>query len=285
MKRRFLVTGATGLQGGATARSLLDEGHFVRALTRNTSAPAAVKLAAAGVEVVRGDFDDADSLKTALKSMNGAFLVTNFVGGNASVESEERQGKAFVDAAVSAGLEHLVFSSVGSAERNTGVPHFESKWRIEQHARSSGLAALSIVRPVFFMENFRFPFVLRALFVGALRTVLGEQKQLQMVAARDIGRVAARMLIEGPSQTGVTVELAGDALTIGEITSAYREITGNRLFGAPMPRFLLQRMPAELSTMLLWFGSDGYKADLPSLRAKYPFLLSFRDWLEEGNRL
>lgn len=282
--KRFLVVGATGLQGGATVDALLagGTGNGVRALTRNPSSPSSQKLASRGVEVVAGDLDDAASLARALDGVDGAYLVTNFRGGGATVESEERQGKAFVDACAAAQTPRLVFSSVGGADRNTGIPHFESKWRIEQHARARNVP-LSVVRPAFFMENFDFPGALRAFFFGALRTVLHgtprgrtPPKKLQLIAARDIGVFAAALLVADAPET---VEIAGDELTSAELEQAWLDVRGERANALPMPRLLLKMMPKELGGMFLWFGDDGYRADVTALRARFPQLHSFRAWL------
>ena len=128
----ILVTGATGQQGGAVARHLLKQpGFAVRALTRDSAKPAARALAQAGAEVVRGDLDDPASVRRALEGAWGVFSVQNFM--ETGYEGEIRQGKALADAAKAAGVQHFVYTSVVSADRKTGLPHFESKWQIEQH--------------------------------------------------------------------------------------------------------------------------------------------------------
>jgi uncharacterized protein YbjT (DUF2867 family) len=278
--RTFLVTGATGQQGGATLDALLARGHQVRALTRKPDSPGARRLAGRGVEVVAGDLDDTASLDRALAGVDGAFLVTAFRGGGASVESEERQGKNFVEAAARTGLRHLVFSSVGGAERRTGIPHFESKWRVEEHARARGVP-FTVVRPAFFMENLLMPFVLRALFVGGLRTVLGQSKTLQLIAAADIGIIAAGFLDEGPASAGTALEIASEALTVPQLQETHRHVAGKGLMGLPMPRALLRRMPAEISGMLFWLGETGYQADIEAVRRRHPGMLSFEAWLRK----
>src|SRR5512145_1378893 len=73
----ILVTGATGKQGGATARALLGRGHRVRALTRHPDGEKARALAALGVEIVKGDFDDPASLRRPLDGVWGMFSVQN----------------------------------------------------------------------------------------------------------------------------------------------------------------------------------------------------------------
>src|SRR5512141_71829 len=122
------VTGATGQQGGAVARKLLADGWKVRALTRDVEKPAAQELAQAGAELVVGDMDSRSDLDAAFQGVYGAFSVQNFWLPNVGFEGEIRQGKNVADAARAAGIQHLVFSSVGAAHRGMGQKHFESKW-------------------------------------------------------------------------------------------------------------------------------------------------------------
>src|SRR5215217_3745854 len=145
----ILVTGATGQQGGAVARALLAQGQKVRVMTRNPEK--AASLAKAGAEVVQGDLTNQAILQMALRGVHGVFAMsTPFEAG---MEAEVRQGIMLADAAKQAGITHYVYTSVGSAHRNTRIPHFESKWKVEQHIRQIGLPA-TILRPVWFMENF-----------------------------------------------------------------------------------------------------------------------------------
>lgn len=282
--RMCLVTGATGRQGGATLDALLARHWRVRALTRTPGSPSARRLADRGVEVVAGDLDDTASLERALAGVDAAFLVTNFMGRGASVDSEVRQGKNCIEAASSVGLPHLVFSSVAGAERQSGIPHFESKWRIEEFGRERGIP-LTILRPVFFMDNFHMPLLVRSMFVGGLRTVLGQDKRLQMIAAVDIGIIAAGFVNEGPVSAGTALEIAGDALTVSEIKETYRRASGAALYEVPLPRVLLRRMPEEMSRMLFWIGESGFQADLQATRRLHPGVLGFEAWLaREGTR-
>jgi uncharacterized protein YbjT (DUF2867 family) len=148
-----LVTGATGQQGGAVARLLLSRGHKVRALTRKPQGEAAKALVGLGAEVVAGELDDAGSLEKALRGVWGVFSVQNT--WEAGVEGEERQGKRLAELARKAGVSHFVYTSVASAHRRTGIPHFENKARIEETVRGLGFPSYTILRPVFFMEKAR----------------------------------------------------------------------------------------------------------------------------------
>src|SRR5260221_11421106 len=145
----ILVTGATGPQGGAAAGQLVKKGHRIRALTRNVASPAAQALAALGVELAQGNLEDRASVDGALAGMQAMFSVaTPYERGP---EAETRQSILAADAAAAAGA-YLVYSSVANADRRTGVPHFDSKFAVEQHIRARGIEA-AIVAPVYFMEN------------------------------------------------------------------------------------------------------------------------------------
>src|SRR5512141_2277265 len=178
------VTGATGQQGGAVARKLLADGWKVRALTRDVKKPAAQELASLGAEVVPGDMDNRAELEAAFKDVYGVFSVQNYWLPNVGFDGEIRQGKNVADAAKAAGMEHLVFSSVGAAHRGMGQKHFESKWIIEQYIQSLGIP-YTILRPAAFMENYNWsrPYILHGVFQGR---GLRPDKSSQIVAVEDI---------------------------------------------------------------------------------------------------
>ena len=177
-----LVTGATGQQGGATVRHLLSRGWAVRGLTRNPNSPAAKALTEAGVAVVQGDLDDRASLVAALKGAYGVYSLPNMVQG---LEGEVRQGKLMADAAQAAGVEHFIQGSAGGVERDSGVPHFESQWQVEEYVRSLDLPA-TFLRPAYFTDNLNWS---RERISNGTYESLGMSldKPLQMIAVDDIG--------------------------------------------------------------------------------------------------
>jgi uncharacterized protein YbjT (DUF2867 family) len=149
--RTILITGVTGHQGGAVAQALQGAGFRLRGLTRKPDGERAAALKRQGVDVVQGDLDDEGTLRRALSGAWGVFSVQNT--WEAGVEREEEQGKRLATLARESGVEHLVYSSVGSAHKKTGVPHFDNKWRIEETVRGLRFPSHVILRPVFFMEN------------------------------------------------------------------------------------------------------------------------------------
>src|ERR1700719_3181965 len=157
--RTILITGATGNQGGAVARALQGTGFHLRGLTRTPDSERAVALARHGVELVKGDLDDEATLRRALAGAWGVFGVQNTL--EAGVEGEEAQGMRLATLAREAGVQHYVYTSVGSANRRTGVPHFDNKGRIEETVRGLRFPSHVILRPVFFMENLVAPYTLQ----------------------------------------------------------------------------------------------------------------------------
>jgi uncharacterized protein YbjT (DUF2867 family) len=220
------VFGGTGQQGGSVIDALLSRSAHVRALVRSPESDRARALADRGAELARVEIGDAASLSAALKGVDAFFFMTTPERHTLSdIEGETRQGIALVDAAVAAAVPHVVYSSVGGAERDSGVPHFESKRRVEEHLQQSGLRA-TLVRPVAFMDNFAFmgPSVENGEIV--LRMPLPDHIRLQMVAVRDIGQISAAFLIGAAEAPGGAIEIAGDERTGSQIAAAFGEHAG-----------------------------------------------------------
>src|SRR5579884_1416915 len=275
--RPILVTGATGKQGGAVYRNLRQRGYPVRALTRNPQQPKARAISGDGAEVITGDLEDPDSLRAAMSGVYGVYSVQDSTGG---AEKEIRQGVHLAKAAKCAGVSHFVYSSVGSADRKTGIPHFDSKFQIEEHLRGSGLP-YTILRPVFFMENWlgARPHIEQ----GTLALPLAPETRLQMIAVDDIGAFAA-MAFDNPRKwQGQAIDLAGDELSMNEIAEALGRSCGREVRYVTMPwEEFEQRAGREMTIMYRWFQDTGYHVDIASLRTQYPELKTFEHWLREN---
>jgi uncharacterized protein YbjT (DUF2867 family) len=271
----ILVTGVTGRQGGAVARHLLDKGFRVRGLSREPGKPAAAALAGLGVEMVAGDMEDQAALDRAMAGVYGVFGVQGFWG--AGVAGEVRQGKTLGDAAAAAGVQHFVYNFVGGAERQTGIPHFESKWQIEEHLRTLGLP-LTVFRPVFFMENLN-----RSrpqIFDGSLPGIgLPPGKPLQMIAVDDIGAFVAMAFADRAGFTGKAIEIAGDELTEPEMAATLSRVIRRPVQVQPPAG---QAGDDDRDRMQQWFRTAGYEANIPVLRRMYPDLCTFEDWLRRS---
>jgi len=270
----FAVSGATGLQGGAVARHLLARGFAVRALTRNPAKAAA--LLGAGAQVVACDFNDRHSIARALEGAHGVFSVqTPFDRG---VEAEVAQGTALAEASNDARIAHFVYSSVASAGRNTGIPHFESKWEIEKRIRVLKLPA-TILRPVYFMDNWM-RFQGDSIRQGVVAQPLTQQTRLQQIAVDDIGGIAALAFSQPEHWIGRELEIAGDEPTMHETTQAFSQALGHPVGYLQVPWDQFQLYAGhEMTVMYRWFQETGYTADVESLRRVYPGLQTLRDFL------
>jgi uncharacterized protein YbjT (DUF2867 family) len=269
------VVGATGQQGSATVEALLDRGIAVRALTRNTDGAAARALAERGVEVVAADLEAPDSVRRAFEGAAAAFAMTTFAGERGT-EGEVAHGQIIGEAAHAAQLPFLLYSSVGGAERHSGIPHFESKARVEQLL--TGKVPLNILRPTFFMENLTY-MIGRDGDEWAVRLPMPGDVPLQMISARDIGRAAAALLAER-DPNAAPVEIAGDEVTGERIA----ELLGQRL-GAPA-RFVELPLEAlgsddDQKTMFDWFTKlPAYRADFERTRELVPDVEGLATWLQ-----
>ncbi len=275
VERSILVCGATGKQGGAVARSLLDRGFRVRGLTRDPQKPDAQALAEQGAEVVQGDMEDRSDMDRVLEGAYGVFSVQNF--WETGYDREVQQGKTVADVAKAAGVEHFVYSSVGSAHRQTGIPHFESKWEVEEHVRQIGLP-YTILRPVFFMQNWEM--MREHVLGGTLAQPLDPDKPLQQLDVEDLGAFAA-MAFERPDEwIGREVDLAGDEQTMPEIAETFGRVAGKEIsyYQVPWDQFE-EQMGEEFARQYRWFNDVGYEADIAALQQEYPELTSFERYL------
>jgi uncharacterized protein YbjT (DUF2867 family) len=263
--KRVLVTGATGQQGGAVVDALTsgEYGEFaVYGMTRNAEGEAAAALADRGVHVVEADMDDRSSLDDAVAGMESVFLVTTFF--EAGPEAEAEQGMRVIDACADAGVDHVVYSSVASAD-TAPLDHFASKRRVEEHLADSGLA-WTVVRPVYFMQNF--DWLEQDVREGTLAMPLAEGVSLGVVDIADIGRTVGVVLADPDSWVGETIDVVGDELTLAGFAAAFTAAL-DREVGAIHVDVEAYRAEAgdEMADMYRWFNEGGYDVDVPELSA------------------
>ncbi len=296
--RTIVVTGATGRQGGAVARELLAQGWPVRAITRHPESAAAAQLRVQGMEVVRGDLNDPQSLKAALRDVHGLFGVTDF--WESGLRREVRQGMNLVDAAVAAGLSHFVFSSVGGAERTQGlgISHFDGKREIEGYLRHSGIP-YTIFRPVTFLENFVSERFRKQLCLdGVLRFCIRPELPFQMVAMRDVGVFVAQAFANPDHYAGQALELASDRFTLPAFAEAIGQAVGRSVRYQCIPPAVQwivagyvgltrssgrYKVGRSLINQFKWNNSSaagGWNADMSALRALHPGLMTMPQWVQ-----
>ncbi|OWY68963.1 NmrA family protein [cyanobacterium TDX16] len=275
----ILVTSATGNQGGAVARHLLQRGKFkVRTLVRDLNKSAAQALKQAGAELAKGDFNNRASLDRALQNVTGVFSVQTFQDG---LDAEIREGKAIADAASSAGIQHFVYSSVGSAERKTGVPHFDSKFQIEEYIRASGLP-YTILRPVFFFYNYN---SMRSMIEqGTLSQPLNPNTKLQQLSEEDYGEMVAEVFARPVDFLHREIEVASVDKTMPEVAAAFSRVLGKTVNYQQIPfEAFEQQAGAEMTLMYRWFEDVGYGASLEELKREFPAPTDFESYLRDRN--
>ena len=271
-----VVTGTTGKQGGAVARGLLERGHKVRAVTRDPNSSQAKALAHAGATLVEASLEDTAAITKALKGATSLFAMTTPFGGG--TDAETRQGVAAADAAKAAGV-HLVFTSVNSANRQTGVPHFDSKYKVEQHIAKVSVRA-TILAPAFFMENLYFG--KEQLARGVYAAALPPTRILAQAAVSDIGAVAVRVLEDAGRFTGKRFDLASDELTGNDVVAILSRVAGRPFAYYQVPLDVIrQRMGEDAARMYEWLDRVGYTADRAALRREFPDVAfhDFESWL------
>lgn len=296
--RTVLVLGSTGRQGGAVARRLTRDGWQVRALTRHPRGPAALALSRAGVQVLEGNLSDRSSLRSAFHGAGAVFGVTEFWEHGA--RAEVRHGFALIDAARAAGVDHVVFSSVGATERTQGlgITHFDSKREIEAHLRASGLS-WTILRPVTFFENFTSQRYRRDIRDhGRFRFAFVPDKPFQMVAMADLAEFAARALTEPARYRGRALEIASDRFTMEQFCRALGDAVGRpvryQYLGPTTQRAVALyvtltrqtgrfKVGLSLIDQFRWNNNSdvgGWNADLDELRAIHPDLMTVDAWVQ-----
>ncbi|KAI9089866.1 NAD(P)-binding protein [Phlyctochytrium arcticum] len=299
MMQKILVTGATGKQGGALVDTLLKSNSLnatpkwkICALTRDANSKAAQRLIGKGhgnVEVVEGDLNNpvfVESFLTPQQDLHSVFSVQTIDSTNGGVKAEMEQGIRLADAAKKANVKHFVYTSVGGADRNTGIPHFDSKFKIEQHIRSIQLP-YTILRPTFFMQNLTEPGMFGKVVGAFFKYQISPDRKLQMINIRDIGEFAYLALENTAKFLGKEIELAGDELTFHEAN----EIWKKHMNGQDIPvtfslaTSFIKMMSKEMRTMFEWFDKVGYNANIAECKRLYPGLTSFDEHMQEYKKV
>jgi len=274
----ILVTGATGKQGGAVVRHVLQRDFTVRAITRNPDKPAAQALKSNGVEVIQGDMEDVASLGQAMKGVYGVFCVQNFWEKGIGYDGEIRQARNLVQAAKDENVSHFVLSSIAGCDNAKRVEHFESKWEIEKIVDAFHLPR-TFIRAVFFMENFLDPQFGR-LLIPVLAGALKPTTRLHMLAVEDIGWFAAEAFAQPDKYLGKTIDIAGDSLTVAEMKEVFANVTGKKASNFKFPPWLFRFMNGEMAKQLHLNNEIGWHFDIQKVRETHPELISLEKFLK-----
>ncbi|MFJ9028618.1 NmrA/HSCARG family protein [Streptomyces sp. NPDC102274] len=242
-----LVTGATGRQGGATARALLATGVPVRALVRDPGTDRAKAVEALGAELVTGDLDDRDSLTRAAEGARAVFSVQMPDVNGRAFEGEVAQAVNLIEGARAAGVPQFVHTSVSGAGQHVSwvkgdwawmEPYYSAKAGIQDRVREAGFTHWTLIKPGFFMENLlpSEEIVFPRGVEGGLVSLLKPATRLSLVAVEDIGTAAAAAIAAPERFDRVELELAGDYLTMTDIAEILSRNLGTELTAPDMTK-------------------------------------------------
>ena len=246
--KTFVVTGATGRQGSAVVHHLRQAGAHVKALTRNPQSKKAKQIAALGAELVPGDMEKPETLKTLFQGAIGVYSVQNPY--TSSFAAEIQQGKNVANAAKIAGVPHIIQGSAGLGKQ-TGVPSWDSKLEIEEHIKSLGLP-LTILRPMAFMElitdSSYYPM---ASTFHIMPKLMGADKKVVWLAVDDLGAIAARVFADPDKYIGQDLKLTSDLQSINEVRALYQQVMGKKPPHFPMPESMFRMFTGD-DLIIMW---------------------------------
>jgi uncharacterized protein YbjT (DUF2867 family) len=273
-----LVTGATGLHGSAVTRALLAANRRVRAFTRDPAGPRGHWLSELGAEVITGDLLDTESLTSAMQGTAAVYAVTTPF--SVGPEGEIEQGEHIIAAAREAQLTWLILASVASADRSTGIPHFDSKARIEQQLRASHIPHI-IVAPTYFYENLGDPAEIVA--GGELELPLSPSRPLQQVAVADLGALVVALLGRREEFLSQRVEVAGDQPTPAQMAADLSTASGQSVRHRQTNLEEVAGRNSDIAAMYRYLEQTGYQVDIPALHGRFPEVAwtSFADWARQ----
>jgi uncharacterized protein YbjT (DUF2867 family) len=283
MSKIVLVTGATGSQGNAVARHLLNKGLRVKALTRNPENAKAKALAVMGAEIVKGDLEQPQSLLQALNGCDALFSMQNFWEKGVGLVGEQRQAMHMIEAAKKAGVSHFVQSSIAGAQSAKGIDHIESKWLIEEKVKASGLN-YTLLRTVFFMDSVFDPRY-EPIFIPMLRGVLDPHVSGQhFIAMDDLGGVAAEIFAQPEKYSNRVIHVASDIISGEEIKQVVEKVTGKKKYRFKIYPWMLRLMGKQIYRQMQWNKANPWQFSLEETRGIYPHLTSFKSFVEKKKR-
>lgn len=294
----ILVTGATGKQGGSVVTALLRDGRAVRAMTRDPSSAAAQALAAQGVEVVKGDFNDPASLDAALAGVNGVFSMQ--MGSHpGDPDTEIVTGKALIEAAGRAGVDTVVHTSVARAgDQKNFIGWDEGRWEplywdnkaaVIDMVKAQGFRHWTILKPAMIMQNLVPPMV-ESMYPslrerGRFETSIEPDTGIDWISATDIGAFAAAAFADPERFHGHEIDLAAETFTLPEVAAKIAKATGKPVSAITLSKEEALAQPyGELGYRHeMWNNVEGYKVDLGAVRS-WGIPLTTLDRFIEQNR-
>ena len=279
-KKYIFITGITGNQGSAVAKHLLEQTHSVIGLTRNANSEKANEWKKKGITIIEGDITNPDSFQSYLDQASTIFLVQALQ----KKDKEIQQGKQFIDAIRPENGTHLVYSSVLGADLNTAIPHFESKFELENYIKSKKLN-YTVLRPASFYENHLFPRVATDILKGKYVSPLNEMCKQQMIGVEDIGKIAAAVIFKKEKYNHKTISIATDELQIGKIPQLFSEAINRQVSYKKLPGFITRlAMGSDLSKMFNYMNQNNFCVinNIQEVRDEFNIKGDFRSWISEN---
>jgi uncharacterized protein YbjT (DUF2867 family) len=278
-RKSIFVAGSTGKQGTAVTKSLLNKGFNVKALVRNPASARAQLLRKWGAEIITGDLNEPGSFSEHVKTAYGVFCVLTFKDGT---NVEMKQGFALADLAKEHRVNHFLYSSVIAADLNTGIPHWASKFQIENYIKEIGLP-FTIIRPSSLYENFLIPPLKKRILKGKFPSPVHKDVVQQYISATDIGEISAAIFMNREKYLGKTFAIAAEQLSIEEVVNTFSVSLGKNIKIQKIPRFLvLLLLGKTIAKMMKWVNeNDGvFVKDIDAFRKEFPGLVSLSEWIK-----
>ncbi|WP_337101293.1 NmrA/HSCARG family protein [Paenibacillus sp. YIM B09110] len=291
----ILVTGATGLQGGAVAREALKQGFNVRILVRDINSSKAQALIQKGAEAVVGNFDDPSSLERAMQNADAVFSMTN--PATPGTDSERQQGFALIQSALNSGVQQFVHTSVAATSRYTEFPewgtgywfeqYWTDKWEVEDAIRKAGFSSWTILKPSLMMEDLLDSEHGRIMFPhlqqGELRTAILPDTRVDFITADDVATFACAAFNNPEKFNGKNIELASESLTMNDVAAVLSNVTGKRLtvYSLSPEEAVDQGIFAGVVRSQEWDNEVGYNVDIDSLKTYNLKLTPLKEWAEK----
>ncbi|KRE70829.1 NmrA/HSCARG family protein [Paenibacillus sp. Soil750] len=295
-QKLILVTGATGLQGGAVANEALKQGFKVRILVRDKNSTKAQALIQKGAEPVVGNFDDTSSLENAMKNVDAVFSVPISGIDTNETDRERKQAFALIQCAIKSGVEQFVHTSVAATSRYKEFPdwgtgywyekYWTDKWDIEEAVRSAGFPTWTIVKPACIMENFtaeKSAFMYPDLQKGEIKTVTFADTPIDHIAIEDLASFVCAAFADPKKFNKHNIELAAESISYKEIAEIISEVTGKELkiTTLSIEEALEQGIHPLAVRGEQWNNVVGYNVDIDLLKTYGIKLTSFKEWAKK----
>lgn len=275
--KTIFVTGATGNQGGAVTRRLLNKGFYVKALVRN---PVAAKLNDhQNLEIVKGDLNDPASYSQHLQNCDSVFCNLTYIHG---IDKEIRQGFNLINASKQQSVKYFVYSSVIGSDLNTGIPHWDSKNKIEKEIRSSGMS-YTILRPASLYENMLIPQVKSRILKGKLVLPTHKHTVQQFIGSEDIGKITTTLFSNPEKYMGQTINLAYEQMDGEQLAATFSKAMRREIKFQQLPMLITRLvMGRNLAKMFRWINTNDacFVKDLQVFRTDFPGQVSLKEWIK-----